>query len=34
MAQRVAEAIELVASKRADDSRWLLETQYHGRMLV
>jgi hypothetical protein len=32
--ERVAEAIELVASKRGDDGRWRLETQYPGRMLV
>jgi len=32
--ERVAEAIDLVASKRADDGRWPLETQYPGRMPV
>src|SRR5215469_6180736 len=32
--ERVAEAIELVASKRDSDGRWVLETQYPGRMLV
>ena len=32
--ERVAEAIDLVASKRDDDGRWLLETQYPGRMPV
>jgi hypothetical protein len=32
--ERVAEAIELVASKRDDDGRWLLETQYPGVMPV
>jgi hypothetical protein len=31
---RVAEAIDLVASKRDDDGRWLLETRYAGRMPV
>jgi hypothetical protein len=31
---RVAEAIALVESKRADDGRWLLETQYPGTMPV
>jgi hypothetical protein len=28
--ERVAEAIAMVASKRGDDGRWLLETQYPG----
>jgi len=32
--ERVAEAIELVESKRDDDGRWLLETQYPGTMAV
>jgi hypothetical protein len=32
--QRVAEAIELVASKRDDDGRWPLEVQYPGEMPV
>jgi hypothetical protein len=32
--ERVAEAIELVASKRDDDGRWPLETQYPGKMPV
>jgi hypothetical protein len=32
--ERVAEAIDLVASKRGGDGRWLLETQYPGKMLV
>ena len=32
--QRVAEAIELVASKREGDGRWPLETRYAGRMPV
>src|SRR6516165_9703363 len=32
--ERVAEAIDLVASKRDDDGRWPLETQYPGRMPV
>ncbi|MGH7655913.1 MAG: hypothetical protein ACREN6_14750 [Gemmatimonadaceae bacterium] len=31
---RAVEAIELVASKRADDGRWSLETQYSGKMPV
>ncbi|HYE87743.1 MAG TPA: hypothetical protein VEA16_15375 [Vicinamibacterales bacterium] len=31
---RVAEAIGIVASKRDDDGRWRLDTQYPGRMLV
>ena len=32
--ERVAEAIELVASKRDGDGRWPLETQYPGVMPV
>jgi hypothetical protein len=32
--ERVAEAIDLVASKRDDDGRWPLETQHTGKMLV
>ena len=32
--ERVAEAIELVASKRPADGRWPLDTQYPGRMPV
>ena len=32
--ERVAEAIELVESKRGDDGRWTLEVQYPGRMPV
>ena len=32
--ERLAEAIDLVASKRDDDGRWPLETQYPGRMPV
>ena len=32
--ERVAEAIELVASKRAGDGRWPLETRHPGRMPV
>lgn len=32
--ERVAEAIDLVASKRGDDGRWPLETRYPGRRLV
>jgi hypothetical protein len=32
--ERVAEAIELVASKRDGDGRWPLETQYPGKMPV
>jgi hypothetical protein len=32
--ERVAEAIDLVASKRDDDGRWLLDTQYPGTMPV
>lgn len=31
---RAAEAIDLVASKRDDDGRWPLETQYPGKMPV
>jgi hypothetical protein len=31
---RVSEAIELVASKKDKNGRWLLETTYPGRMLV
>lgn len=31
---RVREAIDLVASKRATDGRWLLETQHLGRMPI
>jgi hypothetical protein len=31
---RVAEAVELVASKRADDGRWPLDTRYPGKMPV
>ncbi len=31
---RVSEAIDLVASKRDGDGRWLLEVQYPGEMLV
>jgi hypothetical protein len=31
---RVAEAVELVVSKRNDDGRWSLETQYPGTMPV
>jgi hypothetical protein len=31
---RVAEAVDLVASKRAEDGRWSLETRYPGVMLV
>jgi hypothetical protein len=30
--ERVAEAIEIVASKRDDQGRWSLETRYSGRM--
>ncbi|MHB8815830.1 MAG: hypothetical protein ACYDAE_21570 [Steroidobacteraceae bacterium] len=30
--ERVAEAIEIVASKRDDQGRWSLETRYRGRM--
>jgi hypothetical protein len=32
--ERVAEAIDLVESKRDGDGRWPLDTQYPGRMLV
>ncbi len=32
--ERVAEAIDLVASKRDADGRWPLESQYPGKMLV
>ncbi len=32
--ERVAEAIDLLASKQGDDGRWLLETQYPGVMPV
>jgi hypothetical protein len=32
--ERVAEAIDLVVSKRDGDGRWPLETQYPGKMLV
>jgi hypothetical protein len=32
--ERVAEAIELVASKRDGDGRWLLDVQYPGNMPV
>ncbi len=32
--ERVAEAIDLVASKRDGDGRWLLETRYPGTMAV
>jgi hypothetical protein len=32
--ERVAEAIELVASKRNGDGRWLLEVEYPGQMPV
>jgi len=32
--ERVAEAIDLVASKRDDDGRWPLETQYPGKIPV
>jgi hypothetical protein len=32
--ERVAEAIELVASKRDGDGRWPLDTQYPGAMPV
>lgn len=31
---RVAEAIDLVRSKRADDGRWLMDVQHAGRMPV
>ena len=32
--ERIAEAIDLVESKRDEDGRWLLETQYAGNMPV
>jgi len=32
--QRIAEAVDLVASKRGGDGRWLLETRHPGRMPV
>src|SRR5262249_35108911 len=32
--ERVAEAVELVASKRDQDGRWRLDTRYPGRMPV
>ena len=32
--ERVAGAIALVASKRGDDGRWLLETRYPGTMPI
>jgi hypothetical protein len=32
--ERVAEAIDLVASKRGDDGRWPLEVRYPGEMPV
>jgi hypothetical protein len=32
--ERVTEAIDLVAAKRDDDGRWLLETRYPGEMPV
>jgi hypothetical protein len=32
--ERVAEAIDLVASKRGDDGRWALETEYPGKKLI
>jgi GNAT superfamily N-acetyltransferase/catechol 2,3-dioxygenase-like lactoylglutathione lyase family enzyme len=32
--ERVAEAIELLTSKRDDEGRWLLDTQYPGRMPI
>jgi len=32
--ERAAEAIDLVASKRGSDGRWVLETRYPGKMLV
>src|SRR5262249_56886702 len=32
--ERVAEAVELVASKRDDDGRWPIETRYPGVMPV
>ena len=32
--ERVAEAVDLVASKRDDDGRWSLETRYPGVMPI
>src|SRR5581483_8731178 len=32
--ERVTEAVDLVASKRCRDGRWLLDTQYPGRLPV
>ena len=32
--ERVAEAIDLIASKRDDDGRWALETRHPGAMPV
>lgn len=32
--ERMAEAVELVASKRDDDGRWLLDTRYPGVMPI
>ena len=32
--ERVAEAIDLVASKRNDDGKWLLDTQHLGKMPI
>jgi hypothetical protein len=32
--ERVAEAIDLVISKRDNEGRWPLETQYPGKMLL
>jgi hypothetical protein len=32
--ERVAEAVELVASKRDSDGRWPVETRYHGLVPV
>ncbi len=32
--EHVAEAIELVASKRIGDGRWILDTQYPGEMPI
>jgi hypothetical protein len=32
--ERIADAIDLVVSKRDDEGRWLLETQYPGKMPV
>jgi hypothetical protein len=32
--ERVTEAIDLVVSKRGDDGRWLLDTQYLGKMPI